>query len=121
MERLLTQKDKNQPIFLPTDGKTIRFKEEILPYWSQFCTEINEGAESTAASALQKLRTKFKEKAEATILKTATATTDNKTELNWLTGGLQIDNSNPEKSLSNMRVRLNQALKFFEIRFNQME
>ena len=105
MERLLTQKDKNQPIFLPTDGKTIRFKEEILPYWSQFCTEINEGEESTAASVLQNLRTKFKEKAEATILKSAT--TDNKAELNWLTGGLQIDNSNPEKSLSNMRVRLN--------------
>ena len=86
MERLLTQKDKNQPIFLPTDGKTIRFKEEILPYWSQFCNEINEGEESTAANALQKLRTKFKEKAEGTILKSST--TDNKAELNWLTGGL---------------------------------
>ena len=120
MERLLTHKDaKNQPIFLPTDGKTIRFKEEILPYWSQLCTEINEGSvtgeESNAASALQKLKTKFKEKAEVTILKSAT--TANKAELNWLTGGLQIDNSNPETSLSNMRVRLTQSLKVFEIRF----
>ena len=115
MERLLTQKDaKHQPIFLPTDGKTIRFKEEILPYWSQICTEINEGGavtetgeETTAAGApLQKLRTKCKEKAETTILKSVPTTTANKAELNWLTGGLQIDNSNPETSLSNMRVRL---------------
>ena len=35
MERLLIQKDaKNQPLFLPTLGKTISFKEQILPYWS---------------------------------------------------------------------------------------
>ena len=41
MERLLTQKDqKNQPVFLPTDGKTIAFKEQILPFWSQICESV---------------------------------------------------------------------------------
>ena len=34
IERLLTQKDtKNQPIFIPTDNRTISFKDMILPYW----------------------------------------------------------------------------------------
>lgn len=43
MDRLLSQKDsKNQPIILPIDGKTIAFKEQILPFWSEICTKVDE-------------------------------------------------------------------------------
>ena len=74
MERLLHQKDaKNQPLFLPTLGKTISFKEQILPYWSGVCKEINENkAGSEQPSNLAKLQAKFKEKAESQILSTST-------------------------------------------------
>ena len=41
--------------------------------------------------------------------------------MNPLSGGLKIDDSNPENSLQNMRLRLNVALKLFHIRFKQIE
>ena len=68
MERLLQQKDaKNQPLFLPTLGKTISFKEQILPYWSQVCKEISDNTSSakTAENSLSKLQAKFKQQAES--------------------------------------------------------
>lgn len=52
---------------------------------------------------------------------TTTAAVKPASQLDWLSGGLQVDDTNPQTSLQNMRVRLTQALKFFDLRFRQME
>lgn len=66
----------------------------------------------------------FRKKAESTILSTSntalvkpSSSAATNSELNWLSGGLIVDDSNPETSLSNLRVRLSQALRFFDLRF----
>ena len=66
----------------------------------------------------------FREKAESQVLSTlkpATTVPKSASELNWLSGGLQVDDSSPETSLANMKVRLVLALRIFDLRFKQME
>lgn len=117
MDRLLHQKDsKNQPIFLPTDGKTIAFKEQILPYWSEICSQIDQ----SQPDDLKKLFAKFKENAENSILKSSSQA-GKSGEVDILNGGLIVDDSNPETSLANMKVRLGNAMKIYNVKFRQME
>ena len=132
MDRLLNLKDaRNQPIFQPTEKKTIAFKEQILPYWSQLCNEVSEAPASTtatqqeaaeeksaASSSLQGLFEKFKQKAEEFLFKSDSS---GKSDLNWLTGGLAVDDSVPARSLATLKVQLAQELKLFGLKFKQME
>ena len=44
-----------------------------------------------------------------------------KSDLNWLTGGLAVDDSVPARSLATLKVQLAQELKLFGLKFKQME
>ena len=91
-----------------------------MPYWSEICTKVDE----SDPEDLKKLYTQFREKAESQILKSAASSTaggNKSSELNMLNGGLYVDDTNPETSYSNIRVKLNQALKVYQMKFRQME
>ena len=70
IENLLQAKDsKNQAVFLQKEGRTVAFREEILPYWQKLCSQIFDAASSEGTHQLRQLQEQFSERAKQEILK----------------------------------------------------
>lgn len=93
-------------VFITTENKLISFRQQIIPFWSEFC-------KNSQREKLTEIFDELKQKTEESILKKEIGGDT----VNWLNGGINTSKMEEKKTIAK---KLYDDLRVFKLRFEIM-
>lgn len=124
-EAFLTAKDTDKaPVFISPEGKLIGFKQQILPFWSEFCKRVpgERTGDKISDSKLHQLFIEFKARAEEQLVNSLQVGGTADHSVNWLNGGIASANQILDRISEKQSVakRVDDNLRIIKLKFESM-